>query len=93
MFGYCDKLVIVSLLPFPAVSQYPIITVIIRLPNFRCNLYFCLSLTTVRLSWDVEMRLPPWKLDRESKLKDLTEEADEDALVAEDTEETPEAKE
>ena len=39
------------------------------------------------------MRLPPWKLDRESKLKDLTEEADEDALVAEDTEETPEAKE
>ena len=39
------------------------------------------------------MRLPPWKLDRESKLKDLTEEADEDALVAEDTEETPEANE
>ena len=40
------------------------------------------------------MRLPPWKLERESKLKDLTEDAvDEEALVAEDTEETPEANE
>lgn len=39
------------------------------------------------------MRLPPWKPDRESKLKDFTEDADEDALVAEDTEETPEANE
>ena len=39
------------------------------------------------------MRLPPWKLERESKLNDLTEDADEDALVAEDTEDTPEANE
>ena len=41
----------------------------------------------------MEMRLPPWKLERASKLKDLMEDADEDALVAEDTEDTPEANE
>ena len=40
--------------------------------------------------------LPAWKLESESKLKDLTEEDDDDneaALVADDTNDTPDANE
>ena len=39
---------------------------------------------------------PAWKLESESKLKDLTEEDDDDneaALVADDTNDTPDANE
>ena len=45
------------------------------------------------VNWLLVTRFTLWKFDRESNLNDLTDDAADEQLVADDTEDTPEAKE